>query len=1763
MSFISQYQIQETLHTGQKSCVYRATREGGDEFFVLKRLSGELPGPEELERFRREFEICRGLHCEGVPRALELLQDGQAPVIVFENSPGRSLRETVQGPLALLEFLQLAIRLTEILGEVHRHQVIHKDISPGNVLWHPATGEVRLIDFGLSTLLPRQRMDAQIPDALEGTLAYISPEQTGRINRTLDCRSDFYSLGALFYNLLTGTPPFESKDPAQLVYCHISRRPDAPHQRYPAVPETLSAIVMKLLEKSADDRYQGATGLLRDLEACRDCLLRTGRIEAFAPGLRDGSDRFQIPQKLYGREQDLATLLQAYEQVGNGFFELMLVQGEAGTGKTSLVEELRLPVLKNRGLFIQGNFDPLRRDQPYAGLIQAIESFTQQLLGESQQRLALWKEQVLGVLGANARVLIDLVPSLELLLGPQPEPPRLTGEEVARRFHLLFQQFFLCLPCAEHPLVLFLDNLQWADTATLKLLETLARTPEVRHLFILAACRDPEENGAHALNATLEEIRKHQGTLKSLRLAPLGRDSLLQLLSDTLKAPREAVKELAALCEKKTEGSPFFMHHFLSTLHKEGLIGFDTAQDSWHWDLRGIAAAEVTENVIDLMLYKVSHLQASSRRALQSASCFGGKFSLSGLSELLQRQEEAILGDLKEPLHSELIFLTRAHPSTRGSLTVFQFAHDRIQQACHKLLAPDERALTHLKIARLLRRKLATQPCEEGIFELVNQYNRGMEHISEASEREELCSLNLKAGYKAKQASAYAIALEYFRQGIALLPQDCWSSRYAPCLALHCEGAEAAYLCGETQTMEELARTALRHCRTEMDQVPVQETLIHSRLSSNDSQGALDIALPLLARLGLLFSPQPSLPKVLLSFARTRIALLGRSPESLTRQKPMTDPRLLAAMRIASSILSAAYITSPNLFPLIVFRQVQLSLAFGHAPQSAFAYANFGLILCGVFGDIHRGYAFGRLARNLVRDPACKEQKARVCFIVNAFIRHYREPLGATREDLLEARQSGLETGDFEFGTYATAVLGYHSYLRGTALSELAAEMERNARETLQLNQKISFNYQNVFRKALTHLCADTIPEELFTGDIFDRSLALRHEGGSSNRHLRACLHLLELQLHYLLGRLDEARRAADEARPYLDSILGFTLYPEFQFFDALVLFEFLPDAGPLERGQLLRRLDAIMKKLRTWSRHGQENYRAKYLLLRGEFARLKGRDRKAVVLYGLALDKARDAGQIQIQALCCRLTARFWQNLEKNDLAAHYLNQALYWYDKWGARTLVLHLQQRHSDLFRRLDVPMPRLGTEITCASSGSQALDYASILKASQVLSQEIVLENLLVRMMEIVLENAGADRGLFILKSDGQLHVEAEAGYAPGGPRVGGHIPVRDEYRLPHSILNYALRTDQPLVVEHACRQGPFVFDPRVQADQTCSVFCLPLQHKGRRMGALYLENSLTPGTFTPRRTELMRVLSSEMVISIENAKLYQHLEQTNLELEQKISERTDALRQVNVELRHKNEKIDSLLSNILPRRIVNHLKETGRSAPEHFEHVAVFFSDIVNFTPKVSELSPQLVIDELNDLFTSFDRIMALHNCERIKTIGDGYLAVCGIPDRVPQCASHLITAALDILDYLRERNSRRQLQWEVRIGIHCGSVVGGVIGVNKFIYDVFGDTINTASRMEQNSEPMQINVSESVVSCLKGRFVMRYRDELDIKGKGPVRMYFVERRLDAPLEEDFVHDRCQWSPDGPGLLHGDWVVPPAVSPELLLGPEQPGEDRAR
>jgi len=1455
----------EKLREDEEFIVSRGRRDGDELPVLLVTPTSEPSPPASLRLLQRVCTLRDDLDSSWAARPVEMVEVDGRKALLIEDPGGEFLDGLIGRPLAVPEFLRLAIGIATALSGLHGRGLVHKDVKPANLLVKIGTGESWLTGFGLASRLQRHRQSPEPPELIAGTLAYMAPEQTGRMNRSIDSRSDLYSLGTTLYEMIVGALPFTASDPMEWVHCHIAREPIPPGERVNAIPEPISAMIMKLLAKAPEERYQTAAAVEADLRRCLSAWESRGWIEPFSLGTHGVSDQLLIPEKLYGRETEIELLLAAFDRVvQKGTTELVLVAGYSGVGKSSAVNELHKVLVPPRGLFASGKFDQYKRDIPYATLAQAFQKLVRQILTRSDAEVLRWRNALLEALGPNGQLIVNLVPEIELIIGEQSPVPELPPQDAQNRFQMVFRRTLNVFAQPEHPLALFLDDLQWLDAATLELLQHLITHDEVRHLLLIGAYRDNEVSLSHPLMRTLAEIRKAGAPVHQIALANLGLDDVVRLLADTLHCTREHADSLAQLVHVKTGGNPFFAIQFISALEEEGLLAFSPTAVAWIWDVDHIRAKDFTENVVDLMVAKLSRLPMAAQDALKQLACLGNSALISTLA--------TVSGEAEEPLHTALWDAVRPGLVSRSGET-YAFVHDRVQEAAYVMIPEERRAAEHLKIGRLLSSRTAQSETEEKIFEIVNQFNRGLAILCTHEERERVAELNLIAGKRAKASTAYASARSYFSTGGGLLTEETWERRYDLTLEIKLQQAACELLSGNFAVAEKLIAEGLMRAKTKVDQAAVYRLKVELHVTKAENERAVVTALECLSLFGIQMSPHPDRAELEFIFEDVWRKLDGRPVESLVDLPLATDAEVEAAMSVLTELYVAALFTDENLTCLHLCHMVSLTLEHGTSGASTHAFGLFGIMLGYFFGRYEDGYRFVAAARAMVERHGWAAYEAKTLYsleLVSLWTRPITDALNASRASFRAANESG----DFPYACYACIHTVTNLLQRGDDLEEVWEESERGLAFIRTANIRDVGDVIVAQQRFILNMRGRTASFSTFDGEGFDQDSFEKQLTPERISTMVCWYWITKAHARFIFGDFEEAVNALDHARPLLWSSLGHIQLLDYRLLSALTLAVLETPPAPGSRvSERVEQLKEHCDQVARWAKISPATFSDRHILITAELARIEGRPFDAERLYEEAIRLARQNGFIQNEAIANEVAARFHMGRHAEGTAHRYLRAARSCYERWGAFGKVQQMDLLYPNL-RNEQAP----GFPHSAGDSMGRYLDLATVVKMSQAVSEEIVLDRLIERLLVIAVQHAGAVRGLLVRPQGNELRIEAEATTG----REAVTVSLRQEFampgELPESIYRYVIRSQESVILDDATIPNVFSADNYVQGKRPRSVLCLPLVKQARLIGVLYLENNLASHVFTPPRIAVLQLLASQAAISLENARLYTEVQQ---------------------------------------------------------------------------------------------------------------------------------------------------------------------------------------------------------------------------------------------------------------------------------------------
>ena len=1660
---VAGYKLGEVIHRGRRSCAYTAFREKDGLRVVLKTPVSAYPTDDEIDRLRREYELLSRLQHANIVRPVGLEPFGQGMALITERIDGIPLAK-LRAPLELPASLKVARSLAAALGAVHEAGIVYRSLEPNNVVIDPQTHALALLDFDEASPVPRQLEAAAAPATLGAALAFASPEQTGRMNRSVDARSDLYSLGVLLYWLIVGRLPFRSSDPMALVHQHLAEAPLSPHEVHPTVPPVLSRIALRLLAKTAEDRYQSAEGLLHDLELCG----AGPAIPEFEIARHDHARDFRIPEQLYGREAEVAQLIAGFERCVVGRPALLLVSGYSGIGKSRLVHEIHRPVAARRGRFVSGKCDQFNRTVPLSALREALRTLVRELLAGSEEEVARWREIVQNALGKQAKLVTDLVPDLERIIGPQPEVPELRPREAEQRFHAALRQLLAGVCRPEHPLCIFLDDLQWIDAATLGWLASITNDSELSSLYIIGAYRDNEVSRDHPLRIAVDRLESQGVQIEEISLGPLDEPKLRALVSDALGDRSPSVRELTALLYERTRGNPFFANQLLLSLRERGMLRLDPTRQAWDADLEQVRLLEVSENVVELMLARLARLASETQRLLTLGACIGSSFSTALLEQLAGRSRHEVLSQLQEAQRAELV-----RPSARPG--TFRFAHDRIHQAAHSMLAAGETRAIRCEIGRKLLGAMEEPARDGALFEAIDHLRVAEGLLDDASERRRIAAFALAAAERARKATAYAPALSYARFSADLVPERERDTPGPFAFALALERAECEHNAGNGELAQTHFDRALALASDDGEKAAAYEMKVHflSNLARFDDayragrEGAAYFGIELPGR----FVP----PDLALDFALIKWKTRGRPVVELAELPQMTDRRMATGANLATALLKAAFQIRPELCVAMSAKLTRLALAHGLFEDAAVALLPIGPIFQGgLLGRARAGDDWGQLCLAVVDRFENRKQAAEVNFVYAYFAKSWVEPLAATEEQFRAAYQIGLETGDFFHVSCACSGITQTMLMRGAPLGVVIDECERYLGFLRRVDSRENLGTVLAVRQSARNLRGETSSAATLGDAEFDEAAFEATLANYGSRHFAHFFWVDKLQALVFQHEWDRALEAVAKSEGYLKDSRGMQHATDHHLYAALLYAELLAQGRPGPRLRWRWGLASAARRFGRWARHCPHNFLHKHKLLEAELAFVTGDRQRAATRYDEAIRCAAESGYRQHEALASERAGRFYLASGQPRVASFFLREAAYGYERWGASVLAGNLERHYAEALpaTSADVALQRAVPQAPAGALEPRDLDVGTALKASQAIAQEVGLESLLRKLLRLLIANAGADRGVVLLPAGAELYVQADATVG-GAESLMQAVPLGAHEGVARSVISFVQRTQESLVLRDARTSRPYSEDPYIRESAVRSILCAPLLDRGVLRGVVYLENSLASDAFTHDRVELLQLLSGQFAISITNANLYQ-------ELDQRVRDRT-------AQLEKRNELIRATFGRYLTEDVVEQLIEVDdwQMGGENRE-VSIMMADLRGFTTIAERLAPQQVVQVINNFLGVMTRVIIEHGGTIDEFIGDAILVIFGAPIQRPDDAERAVACAVGMQLAMAEVDAlnREAGLPEVRmgIGINTGDVVVGNIGsLKRAKYGVVGANVNLASRIESFTLPGQILVSKTTL----------------------------------------------------------------------------------
>ncbi len=1513
-SLIPGYSIIREIITGPKHITYEGVREKDSYSIWIKTFAASHPPLEDVARLKNEYEILHNLPARSIVKALALEEYGNKYYLILENPQNQPLRILLNQPVDILSNLKIALSLVKTLDEIHSRDIIHKDINPDNILVDPVTLTVQLTGFTFASLIPHLSLTRKGPTTLEGTLYYISPEQTGRMNREIDYRTDFYSLGITLFELFTHRLPFEMQDPMELIHAHIAKSPPDPKQLAPFIPEQISRIILKLLSKKAEDRYQSCFSLSLDLERCITELETLGTIEIFPLGLSDITRKLQISKRLHGREPEIHRLNASFEEVTKGETEWVLLSGYAGIGKTSIVNEMHKQIIERKGTFISGKYDQYKMNVPYNGFISAFQDLIQQLLTESTENLEEWKKKIAHTMGNNITILSDLIPELSFLILEQPSIELIDTHGAQNRISFFFQKFISLFASADNPLVIFLDDLQWIDAASLQLIEQCLTVFKIEGLLLIGAYRSNEVTPLHPLASAIDKITKEGGAISVIEVPPLEEVHTHKLLSESLRLSPNETEQLSKEIFLKTHGNPFFIIQFLTYLYENNLLFVRKEEGAWRWDLTKIKELDVSDNVVDLLLKKLKKCSKETQAILQIASCLGNSFDIRWIVPISKKPFKYVMDGLLEAIREGLVLSNeeitqymwiKPEVLEKSSLErpppLFRFLHDKVQQACYQMMNEEQRKEIHYQIGSFLKEYYKAEQFQEHIFEIASHLNAATDIIYDEDERKNCAEINYLAGNKAMRTAAHRTASVFLSAATNFLPKNAWQKEYELTFKIHLLAAEASYLSYSYEDAFKLFDLILKYAQSTQDKVAV------CKLKIKIYSGFLDYKeVNKWGELGLQYLGF-KLPKkmlklhVLIELLAVKLKLRGKNVMDLAKLPLMTDPNAKDLMHLISLLTPPIYFSNPDLFAYLMLKGLNMTLKYGTTPMVSYFYGSYGVMLLVLFEDLEAAAEFGQLALKVADQFDDKLSTAATKTIVSAFFNPSKNHIKTSVEMARAVFETSRSQGDIVHGVFALGHVLTFKYFLGEPIGQLSEELSEAFNYLGLLREKSRTNIFKGLQQSLFALQGKTNAPDSFETATFKEEIFFKTLVENKLSTTRYYNYSFKLILCYLSRNFKKAREYASQAEVLRFSAAGLPLTIENTFYHVLSLTADFENQDKNTKKLSLKKIPKLLKTLKKYAAASPFNYKHRYLLSFAEYSRVKGNKEEAFESYDSAIESAKENGYTQIEAIGNELLARFLFSENRDYLARKYLSEAYYAFYKWGAQTKVQALLNEFGSILTHVTHPIQ--------STTSREGLEFSGIFEIMRKISSEMVPSYLYKTLIEIGLDISHADRALLIVEEDG-ICVLAADGVSHEIIELPG-ISVRErKQKLSTSVINTVLRTKKEALYD-SVSQGNFS-DVYLEKTRPHTIFAFPLLHQSKLIAILYLENFYS--SLSIKNLEYLKLQSTQMAIAVEHALLYKNQEKISLELQ------------------HANEQLADYSSN-LEKKVENRTQELDKKHEE--------------------------------------------------------------------------------------------------------------------------------------------------------------------------------------------------------------------------------------
>lgn len=1515
---VGEFQINKTILLKPDFAIYAATCLKEKKPVLLKTSVSEYPRIEELSRLKYEYHLLSRLSSNRIIKPIELQKEGNSYLLIMEICKGISLDELMKAePMTPTKFLKIGISLAETMNEIHKNNIVMGEVVPGVFFIDPTTLHAVVISLGSSFNTEGSR-DSQIK--LDSTqLPYISPEFTGRVNLKIDHRSDIYSLGIILYEMAAQKLPFQSSDAMELIHKHIVQLPTPPCELSGSCPKPISDIIMKCLAKIPEERYQSIHGLKNDLEICLRQLQTVGSIDpAFTPGQLDFHETFRIPDRLYGRKNELALLEKMYKEASTGRAKVLLISSNPGNGKTALVKELSKTVVCKKGFAVTGRFEQAQQHIPLSAISMAIKVFINQLLKEKDENLAFYKTKIMEALSVNGQVLVDVIPELELIIGKQVPVTKLEGEENRARLVQFMLRLIQVLSQKDYPLVMFLDDLQWADPTSLNCIKEILHDKRFSYLLLIGAYRPHE--AISSLSNFIQEIQEVEN-VQLIELNPLTVDDILSIVTDTLFCKEDRGRALAELLHRKTNGNPFFLNQLLRTLFEEEYLTFDVDAKAWKWELEKLQKLELSENVVDLMIDKIKQFPIETQNIMSLAAAIGTKFSTHFLAKVSELSIKDTLIRLQPVIKAELIRSEQKeyHIGMEDDSehdehdVIFSFVNSKIHQASDLLIDANEKLQQHYRIgSQLVDEWQRNKDNDSILFELLIHLNQAHSLITNLESRKKLAKLNLEASLKSKNSAAYQLADELITCARSLLPMYSWETDYELTYSIYLESTECAFLQKKFEIIEDLSKQILDHAKTKIDKGRLYIVKMAYHTNASEYSKSLEMGLVCAELFGIKIPRHPSLPAILWNYFKVKRRLNKRKIAELEFLPEIQDPEMIFIMKLMMMIIPGAFLIDKHLLAYVTILGMDLSLKHGNCEVTGSIYSGFCIVLQTISKDYTTAFELTSLALKLAEKTHIHKSCCRVYFVMAMLINHWTQPLKKTAEYLNKCYLHGLDSGELFFLSYITVFFGFadgtyffdipeankrlQEYANLAYSSKNAQAIRSHRLRTQLLLQLSNQNYRGL---SLTdeNFNEEAFHEELINNDQFKPV----YQGFAT----------FKAMLYYFFGHYQKGVDIIEASRGSRDAVKHFVTQRDQLFFHTMNILGIYEAASKWQQRKHMKRIKKNLKVLALWTHFCPANNIHRQDLIKAELARVLGQYDKAFHSYDEAIRHATENNFLGEAGLANELAGKLYLQLGKTSLAKVYIREAHYAYYRWGALSKTSQLKELYPQILEG------KSAGELSSEESSHEMFDMAAVLRASAVLSKEIYLDKVLSEVLRVLIVEAGANRAIFLMEQDGRWVIQGEKRANQEETQVLLALPF-DQHaeRLCTPIVNFVLRTHEKVIINDVQADSMFSNDFYLNENHVKAVLCIPVIYQGKMSAILYLENTAAKDVFSADKIKILEMLSAQIATSIENSMLYSRLEQYNRNLENKVQERTIEIQQKNAELANTLDELKNTQNHLI-------------------------------------------------------------------------------------------------------------------------------------------------------------------------------------------------------------------------------------------------------